>query len=476
MDGAEGWALVMVQAVHLLAAGAWLGGLIPLLLILGSTPAREAKAAVLRFSRLGVACVVTLAVTIVIQGWILVGGLPGLIGTNYGLLALLKLVLFLALLGIAALNRFRYAPALGGLSGLEAQRRLRRSVVVETLVGVCAVLAAGVLLTQPPAMHEQPTWPFPYQFSLVTQSDPDLRNETLLGATLAIAAFALLCVAVAWRGARLVAFAAAMGIAWLSWPHLSLLLIPAYPTSFYHSPTGFTAASIARGKELFAQHCVSCHGEEGRGNGPLAKNLPIPPADLTAAHLFGHSDGEMFWWLSHGIEGPDGNLVMPGFADALEEDARWNLIDYVRAHNAGLVIAEGDQPPAPMMAPDITVVVEGRSVPLSSLRGRFLIVAAAGDGDKMLPPQLPTLEDIEVTVVQVPPDTDGWTAYAIAGGIAPVQLEGVEFLVDPDGWLRAVMRPETGLAWPRPDNVVDWIKDAQAHPISSGATSAMHNH
>ena len=40
-----------------------------------------------------------------------------------------------------------------------------------------------------------------------------------------------------------------------------------------------------------------------------AKSLAMPPADLTAEHLFTHSDGELFWWLTHGMEGPDGKLA-----------------------------------------------------------------------------------------------------------------------------------------------------------------------
>jgi mono/diheme cytochrome c family protein len=36
-----------------------------------------------------------------------------------------------------------------------------------------------------------------------------------------------------------------------------------------------------RGQQLFAEYCQSCHGVEGRGNGPLADLLKIPPPDLT---------------------------------------------------------------------------------------------------------------------------------------------------------------------------------------------------
>ena len=37
----------------------------------------------------------------------------------------------------------------------------------------------------------------------------------------------------------------------------------------------------AWGKELFAAHCAPCHGQDGRGNGPVARQLKTPPKDLT---------------------------------------------------------------------------------------------------------------------------------------------------------------------------------------------------
>jgi mono/diheme cytochrome c family protein len=40
-------------------------------------------------------------------------------------------------------------------------------------------------------------------------------------------------------------------------------------------------ACVAWGKELFANNCASCHGEEGRGNGPAANSLKTAPTDLT---------------------------------------------------------------------------------------------------------------------------------------------------------------------------------------------------
>ncbi len=93
-----------------------------------------------------------------------------------------------------------------------------------------------------------------------------------------------------------------------------------------------------------------------------AKSLAMPPADLTAEHLFAHSDGELFGWLTHGMEGPDGKLVMPGFGDQLDEDQRWSLIDYIRAHNTGLGVTLQGLWPRAIKAPDASVTLDSKPV------------------------------------------------------------------------------------------------------------------
>ncbi len=49
-------------------------------------------------------------------------------------------------------------------------------------------------------------------------------------------------------------------------------------------------ASTERGKELFSEYCASCHGISGKGDGPAAPILKIPPADLTV--LATHNKGK----------------------------------------------------------------------------------------------------------------------------------------------------------------------------------------
>lgn len=153
MAGAPDW-LAASAGLHLLAAGTWLGQLLPLWFLVRTAAAEPAADALRRFSPVGVICVVALAVTASAQGWYLVGGLAGFVGTPYGWVALLKLLLFLCLVGLAVANRFVFMPRLTATA--EAMRPLVRSILIEALVGLLVILAAGILTNLPPGMHQQP--------------------------------------------------------------------------------------------------------------------------------------------------------------------------------------------------------------------------------------------------------------------------------------------------------------------------------
>ena len=111
---------------------------------------------------------------------------------------------------------------------------------------------------------------------------------------------------------------------------------PAYPTSYYSPTEPYAAASLARGAAVYAENCALCHGAMGHGDGPAAAGLPIRPPDLTAPHLFAHSPGDLFWWVSHGQD--DG--VMPGFAGLLSANQRWDVINFIRARAAAVLTRE----------------------------------------------------------------------------------------------------------------------------------------
>ena len=97
------------------------------------------------------------------------------------------------------------------------------------------------------------------------------------------------------------------------------------------NPTPRTAASVANGSALFQINCTSCHGDDARGDGPLAPTLSRPPADLHAAHVDDHADADMAWWIMNGIQ-----PVMPAFGDQLTPEQVWDLVNYVRSLRQGL--------------------------------------------------------------------------------------------------------------------------------------------
>ncbi|MCW8309067.1 CopD family protein [Acidiphilium sp. PA] len=151
MGGPEGHLLLATLILHLLAAGLWLGGLVSLLIVVRALTPEAAFLVATRFSRLGVACVSTIAVTAAIQAWYLIGTIAALTGTAYGWAALGKFVLFGSLLGIAATNRWQ-TSRLPTPDGQHAKNFLYRSIAIETVIGLAVVMLAGILMELPPAM------------------------------------------------------------------------------------------------------------------------------------------------------------------------------------------------------------------------------------------------------------------------------------------------------------------------------------
>ena len=83
--------------------------------------------------------------------------------------------------------------------------------------------------------------------------------------------------------------------------------------------------SLERGRKLFRQNCVPCHGETGRGDGAMGKAMGIKPGNLTnGERMRRHADGEIFWKVSRGKD------PMPVFEKKLSEKERWDIVGYVR--------------------------------------------------------------------------------------------------------------------------------------------------
>ncbi len=330
--------------LHLLASGAWLGALPMLVLLLlkarsdGSHEAvSDAWAATKRFSVLGIACVGTLLVTGVVNTWFLAGNVPALLGTSYGQLLLLKIALFVMMVAVGGVNQLRLLPCLADVAGdaavrLHAVRQLGRNASIEASFGVLVLAIVGIIGVLPPGLHTEPQWPLPFRFDFggIAAGRQTLVDIAVVALVLALVAVALTAGKHRYRDMAVsIACVVLFGI--IGYVALQPGIVQAYPTSYYASTQPYAAPSVERGAPLYAQNCTACHGASGRGDGPLAGKLPIRPADLTESHLFAHKVGEMFWWVSNGRD----NGVMPGFADKLNPDQRWDLINFLLARAAG---------------------------------------------------------------------------------------------------------------------------------------------
>lgn len=328
---------IAVDFLHLAATGLW-GGALPALALLLRAAAREEGAdarpyavlAARRFSRWALVMIVVLAASGVANAVTHVGDVAGLVGTTYGRLLLVKLAAFAVALLFAALNRRRFLPALGGDAepvGRPAMTRLAGAVTMEALVVAAIIGVVAALGVTPPARHEQAAWPFTFRLSTAALDAPDARWQVLVGSQIAVLGLVVTLCAIMLRRRRLPLAAGAL-VLLVTGATMALapLAVDAYPTTYHRPTVPYTVASIASGAAIYGERCAVCHGRAGGGDGPAAPRLPRPPADLRAPHTGQHTAGDLFWWVSHGI--PRG--AMPGFADALGEEQRWDVINYVR--------------------------------------------------------------------------------------------------------------------------------------------------
>jgi copper resistance protein D len=155
---------LIADGLHLVAAAAWIGGLVPLVLLLvcaQRTPsaawATLVEGTLRRFSTLGIVSVLTLLATGTVNAWILVGSFQALAATDYGRLLMLKIVVFAAMLVFAALNRLWLTPRLVSSSENESQveliRQLTRNSAIEIGLGFTIFVIVGMLGTMHPAIH-----------------------------------------------------------------------------------------------------------------------------------------------------------------------------------------------------------------------------------------------------------------------------------------------------------------------------------
>jgi mono/diheme cytochrome c family protein len=227
--------------------------------------------------------------------------------------------------------------AVGGGAIWRPLAQLRRGAILETGLGIGVLAVVGVLGILPPGLHTQPGWPLPFRIDVAAL---DLSSTVAVASLAAVAAFCAIgamAAAAAGRYRIMLVLGAEFALcAALGWLPLRGVVEQAYPTSFYAPAEAYDAASVVRGQAVFAANCTACHGANGRGDGPAAAGLPVRPANLTESHLFAHTPGDLFWWISRGRH--DG--AMPGFANSLSAGRRWDAINFIRARAAGDLVQQ----------------------------------------------------------------------------------------------------------------------------------------
>ena len=92
------------------------------------------------------------------------------------------------------------------------------------------------------------------------------------------------------------------------------------------NPVPADATSLARGAELFHINCTACHGEDGKGTGPVSAFLkPKKPSDLTSPAIQFLSDGAIFMVITNGRPG-----AMPALNENLTVRERWDIVNFIR--------------------------------------------------------------------------------------------------------------------------------------------------
>ena len=91
------------------------------------------------------------------------------------------------------------------------------------------------------------------------------------------------------------------------------------------NPLKGDAASLANGKTLWNQHCASCHGKVGLGDGSKSAQLETTPPDFSKAAFQSQADGAMHYKTS------EGRGDMPAFKKKIpDQDDLWALVNYMR--------------------------------------------------------------------------------------------------------------------------------------------------
>jgi cytochrome c553 len=92
----------------------------------------------------------------------------------------------------------------------------------------------------------------------------------------------------------------------------------------YANPLRRTVAVLERGKHVYNQTCIVCHGPNGEGDGTIVPKFPRPPS-LLSDKIRTYPDGSIYHVITHGQN------LMSSYASQISPEDRWAIVHYIRA-------------------------------------------------------------------------------------------------------------------------------------------------
>jgi mono/diheme cytochrome c family protein len=105
----------------------------------------------------------------------------------------------------------------------------------------------------------------------------------------------------------------------------------AMPSSARHAtnPVAFSKEVLSEAAEHFADHCATCHANNGSGNTPIGRGLYPRPPDMRLAATQELTDGEIYWVIHNGVR----LTGMPAFGEdkpGVQDEDSWKLVYFIR--------------------------------------------------------------------------------------------------------------------------------------------------